>query len=514
MIPITGNSKQKRAFKTVSSIIEESLIDYGAAYRQAPYGIERFADDIIGINLNEYQREIFRALMIHKRVAVRGLHGIGKTAIAAVFNLWMIGAWTEDVKCVNTASTWRQLSKYLFPEIRKWANRMDWSKLGMTMRYGREIQELSLKTRGKEAFAVASKDPAAIEGAHAKVLGYVLDEAKAIPDKTFDAVEGAFSNAGADDYIAYALAISTPGPAKGRFYQIHKRAAGYEDWFPIHVTLDDAIKAGRVTREWAEQRARQWGEKSPQYLRRVLAEFGSDDEGNLIPLEYVDDAFDRWRERNGMGALDAQLAYGMDVARKGVDRNAYARLRGMTLEALEYDDTINTMRAAGHLINFMSEDKNVPVGIDEIGVGGGVADRLIEQQYNVKEVNVAKTSKRRSRFKKLQFDNLRSELWWTVAELLDPTNFEDETGKLEDESEMLALVPDDSLKDDLTTPLWEELSDGRVHVESKDEIEARLKKEGESYRSSDGADALMAAMYAQSHPSKSASSWELVKGSK
>ena len=63
---------------------------------------------------------------------------------------------------------------------------------------------------------------------------------------TFDAAEGAFSSVGADlDGVGYALAISTPGEPNGRFYDIHARKPGYEDWWVRHVTLAEAIAAGR-----------------------------------------------------------------------------------------------------------------------------------------------------------------------------------------------------------------------------------------------------------------------------
>jgi len=65
-----------------------------------------------------------------------------------------------------------------------------------------------------------------IEGAHAESLLYIFDESKSIAAPVFDAAEGAFAGPGE----VFALAQSTPGEPSGRFYDIHARASGLEDW--------------------------------------------------------------------------------------------------------------------------------------------------------------------------------------------------------------------------------------------------------------------------------------------
>jgi hypothetical protein len=65
---------------------------------------------------------------------------------------------------------------------------------------------------------------------------------------------------------------------------VHKRAPGLEDWHVRHVTLEEAVAAGRISPDWAEQRARQWGRDSALYANRVLGEFHASDEDSVIPL--------------------------------------------------------------------------------------------------------------------------------------------------------------------------------------------------------------------------------------
>lgn len=210
------------------------------------------------------------------RTSVRGPHGLGKTALASWVLLWFaLTRDGRDWKVITTASRWRQLTIYLWPEVHKWSRRLRWDLIGRPPFNERsELQTLSLKLMTGAASAVASDNPASIEGAHADYLLYIFDESKEIQAGTFDAAEGAFSNVGnVAGNEALALAISTPGEPQGRFYEIQARKPGYEDWQVRRVSLEEVIQAGRVGPEWAEQRKQQWGEKSAVYQNKVLGEF-------------------------------------------------------------------------------------------------------------------------------------------------------------------------------------------------------------------------------------------------
>jgi len=461
----------------IDDIVAEALAqdDVAARYRSAD-GIVDFVRDVLRVQkIADYQEAILRHFVIHKRAAVRGPHGLGKTTLAAWIVLWGIACHGDDVKIVTTASAWRQLIYYTWPEIRKWARRADWSLLGIQMRHGKELFEQSIKLAGAEAFAVASDNPSLVEGAHAKFLIYIFDEAKAIPIPTWDATEGAFSGAGEDtDAEAYALAISTPGEPSGRFYDIHKRKPGTDDWWVRHVTLEEAIRAGRVSRTWAKQRKAQWGENSAVYQNRVLGEFAEDASDALIPLRWVELAVERHHECGGKG--EGRVWYGVDPARYGEDKTTIAKLVGRVLESLIYTTKQSTMQTAGRVAATVG--KNVRVAIDTIGIGAGVYDRLRELGYSVLPVNVAEATDATDSSGELMFVNLRSAVWWKLREALDPDN-----------PNALAIPDDPLLIGDLTAPLWTYTSNGRIKVESKDDIRKRIG------RSTDAADALALAYH-------------------
>lgn len=440
--------------------------------------------ECLKIDLRGYQAEIVDSLPVKHRVAVKGPHGLGKSFMGALIVNWFASTrelMGVDWKIITTASAWRHLEVYLWPEIHKWADRIDFETLGRPPYNSRtELLDLRLKLRHGAATAVASNQPERIEGAHARELLYLLDEAKIIPPATWDSVEGAFSNAGPDTADnAYAFAMSTPGPPAGRFYDIHRRAPGYEDWHTRSVTLEEAIAAGRISRAWAEQRRLQWGEESAVYHNRVLGNFHASDEEAVIPLAWLEAAIERWHDwdRAGRPGQGGPWWVGVDVGRGG-DETVLAHRDGpaLWLEGHRRRDTMSTVAMLQGL-------DGRPI-IDVIGVGAGAYDR--SRELGLKSVAYTGSARTvaRDRSRKYGFVNVRSAAYWNLRELLDPA-FEP----------VVMLPPDDLMVSDLTTPRWS-VTTGlppKYQVEPKDKVVERLG------RSPDRGDAVVMSLWADRH---------------
>ena len=435
----------------------------------------------------DYQDEILAAVPEYKRVANRGPRGSGKTAPAAWAVLWFATVHNEldDWKAPTTAGAWRQLTKFLWPEIHLWSRRLRWDRLGrQPFKRHEELLDLSLKLSTGEAFAIASNDPDLLEGAHAPSLLAVVDEGKAVPDDSWDAIEGYFSDPG----NKYALALSVPGSPIGRFYDIHRSAPGYEDWHAIHVTVDQALKAGRISGPWVDQRRIQWGEDSPMFKTYVLAEFAGGDE-SMIPLSWVEAAVDRWHEFNDSGKPKGDLTQvGVDVADTGKDQTVIARRRGWYFEPLDYLDVKGppgegTQATVGRVKQLVREPAKIFV--DSLGVGAGVTGQLREVQaehgWEVYGFNamIRMSPDYHDDTGELEFLNKRAASWWLLRELLHPT-----------EGVGLMLPDDDRLKGELTAPTrLPPQSGGKERLESKDDIRKRIG------RSTDSADAVVMAVW-------------------
>ena len=437
-----------------------------------------------GDGLTDYQEQILDALVEHKRVCVRSPHGAGKTALAAVVVLWFVLTrdGVADWKIAMTASAWRQLTHFLLPEIHKWTRAVDWKKVGREPFTRDELLTLNLKLSTGEAFAVASSDPALIEGMHATSACYIYDEAKAIPNGIWDATEGAFAGAGKDTISeALALAISTPGEPRGRFYEIHARKPGLEDWWARHVTLQEAIAAGRISQEWADQRKKQWGEGSAVYQNRVLGEFATSQEDSVIPLAWVEAAINRWQDWAEQGFPGTFTGVGVDVGggQEGGDQTVFALCyNGVRIRELRKypraDPMTATMETAGHVAGILRRHGGQAV-VDTVGIGAGVLHRLVEQGFPALAFVASKGTEYTDQSGELGFSNWRSAGWWILREMLEP------------ESGLLVCLPDDDeLIGDLTAPKVKRiLSGGKIQIESKDEIKKRLG------RSTDCGDAVM-----------------------
>lgn len=451
----------------------------------------------------EYQIEGLAALDSGvNRFAFQSLHGIGKTAfmswVTLHFSLTRDG---EDWKGIATASAWRQLQLYYFPEVRKWARAIEWAKVGRgSFNERTELQKLNL-TLSTGAFSCAASDnPGMIEGAHADALAYLFDEAKLVPAAVFDAAEGAFSNAGAEGATAFAVAASTPGAPSGRFYDICRHSPGLEDWVVRRVTLQDGIKAGRISPVWADNMRKLWGEDSPIYKNKVLGEFAAQDETSVIPLAWVEAANDRYRDLESQGGLLPEslprlTAVGVDVGDGGGDMTVLAPRYGDIIHNMQAwpsraNEQIATARKIGSIIN-LSEATDAQAIVDGIGVGSGVVSSLQDSKYVTVSFIASAGTDAKDVSGNFGFLNLRAFAWWNMRELLNPEN-----------GGNIALPPDASLTGELTSPRWQEVAGAKIKIESKEDI--RKRNEG---RSTDYADAVIMAFAKEHLGFRRAMSW-------
>lgn len=185
-----------------------------------------------------------------------------------------------------------------------------------------------------------------------------------------------------------------------------------------------------------------------------------DDPFQVIPTAWVEAAMARWASPAKLEPMDS---LGVDVARGGKDNTVIARRHGMWFDLpLSYPGAITPdgPSTAGLVIASMRD--KAPIHIDVIGVGSAPYDFLKEAGQQVLGVNVSEKSYGKDQSGRLEFFNLRSELWWKMREALDPAN---NTG---------ATLPNDPrLKADLCAPKWR-LQTSKIRVESRDDIVDRI----------------------------------------
>jgi hypothetical protein len=436
------------------------------------------------IDLASYQADELDQLATGSgKVASRGPRGSGKTMPAAIAVLWFVTTRElagVDWKCPISAGSWQQLQRFTMPEIHKWARQMNWTTLGLTpWRKNQELMTLRIHLDNGEAFAINSDDPDLIEGAHASHLMLVVDEAKSVPDASWDAMEGYFSSPG----TYYRFVISTPSEPAGRFYDIHSRRHGYEDWAAIHVSIEDAIGEGRVTEDWRAGRAAAWGSDSVLYRCHVLAEFAGSEDG-VIPLSWVEAAMRRDQPESPYCRV-----LGVDVADGGDDDTVIVFRDGPAVYRIDRFEDGDTMLTADRVE--ARAVRGTRVVVDSIGVGAGVASKLKRNpELRVSPFVASAGTRRKDKSGEMGFSNLRAAAWWAMRELLDPAN----------EGDPVVLPEDSQLLGDLTAPTWREVAGGKIQIESKEQIKKRLG------RSTDVGDGVVQAFW-EDHTGADLSGW-------
>jgi hypothetical protein len=441
-----------------------------------------FASAVLGIDtLWKRQREILESVRDNRRTAVPSCHESGKSLCASVVVLWWLLS-RQPSRIVTTAPTTRQVRDILWAEIRARHAGMV-RKLGGDPGLGAPNLTSWEISAGWDAVGFATAAGAGDESAH-RFSGYhgdvlvVLDEAGGVPRETWIAAEGLMSGP-----RVRMLAIGQPASG-GEF----ERVCRSPDWRVIRISAFDCPNlqpdappaTWGVTREWVEQMRRRFGEGSVVYLSKVLGLFPTSSDDALLSLKDVETALGRMPS-NDAKAKQERASIGVDVARFGTDETVAYVVRGPRVVAVESHAGQNLMATAGMTIRLAREHGIEPtdagrIAIDDTGLGGGVTDRLRELGWRVRAVNFGSAPERQRN--EVKFRNRRTELWWTLRDWI---RGEAALAELSDDAK-------DVLRADLCAPRYEQLSDGRIALESKDEIKKRVG------RSPDHADALALAL--------------------
>jgi phage terminase large subunit len=423
--------------------------DFIRLYRNDPV---KFVRVVLRETPLKWQEELLRKIAAGKRrISVRAGHGVGKSTVCSWAIVWVMCTRFPQ-KCVMTAPTAGQLFDALFSELKAQVN-----KLPPVLRDSFDVlsDRISLKAAPESSFASArtssSERPEALAGIHSENVLLIVDEASAVPEPVFEAAAGSMSG-----HSACTILIGNPTRNSGLFYRTHHELSS--DWDTMHVSCLDIPL---VSKDFVSQIKATYGEGSNAFRIRVLGEFAVADNDTLIAAELVDAAMGR----DVPVDVSDGMIYGLDVARFGTDRSALCKRKGNVVMEVKSWGGLDLMQLVGAVVNEARTDNPVEICVDTIGLGSGVADRLREMGYNVRDVNVAESSAMNPNANKL-----RDELWLAVKDWLNTRS--------------VRLPNDKELRNELVLPRYTFTSSGKIVVESKDS----LKKRG--FRSCDLADSV------------------------
>ena len=428
----------------------EAYASFIEVYEKDPEG---FVEDVLGVKtIQPWQRQVMRAVATGKRrISIRAGHGVGKSAVCSWILIWFFVTRFPQ-KSVLTAPTASQLFDALFSEVKKWVGSLPQPVRDTMEVFSDRIVHLKAPERSFMTAKTASKEkPEAMSGVHEENVLLICDEASAIPEEVYENGSGSMSGAN-----ACTILISNPTRNSGLFFRTHHDLKAH--WHTMHVSC---VGNPLVTPDFINQIANTYGPDSNRYRVRVLGEFATAEDDVLIAAELVDAAMIRDVFHN----VADPLKYGLDVARFGDDRSVLVKRQGNVVLEIKSWHGNDLMETTGRVAAEARIDKPTEICVDSIGMGGGVADRLRELKFNVRDVNVSESSAMNPEAAKL-----RDELWLSARDWF--------------KTRAVKIPKNDDLRQELCSPTYTYLSNGKTKVEAK----AEMKKRG--LRSPDLADAL------------------------
>jgi hypothetical protein len=439
-------------------------------WKMSPYinNPSLFVREMIGATPTDQQEDALEAIANGTHVSIKSGHGTGKTAFLAWLIIWF--SYTRrNARIPCTAPTEAQLKNVLWAELALWHGQMDKFFKDKFMVTSDKFYHVD---HDKTWFAVArtarAEKPEALQGFHGEHLLFIIDEATGVAEEVFTVVRGALTEEGNS-----CVMTSNPTRTTGFFYNSHTLWDG-DPWNCLTFNGEDSP---RVTERYVTEIAVEFGEDSDMYRIRVLGEFPVESDFTLIPKDWVNAALEREASPVRRLAEKRFDAAGVDVARYGENKTVFVLVRGVTVVGILQYPKQSTMKTATQVVALCKKIEPINIKVDEIGVGAGVVDRVVEQGYHITGVEVG-----RQAIDKDKFANQRAEFYWELRK-----RFEDGNISLAPLKKKLSKPDMIKFIEQICSIRYEHNPSGKIAIWSKE----KMRRDG--MKSPDLADALMLA---------------------
>lgn len=471
-----------------------------------------FSRHALGAEPVGLSRRIMKAVAENDEVSVASAHSLTKSWTAAALTLWW-GSTRALAKVITTATKQLQVKGVVWDEIDKLGS-------GAVIPLGAEILTTEIKWRnGSRAFGMtaAPNTQAGFQGFRgAGGTLAIVDEAPGVARPILDGIYSMLT--GANGKL---LMIGNPTDPNGAFADSFKRAgvckiqiSAFESHNvePYGVTVNDIadpkwedrlrekgvppkrespfpfLATAYDIRKWWEVYTSEGARMNdPRWVARVLGRFPSETEDTLIPMTWIDAAFELFDEVEAGKVSREHFELGEDVSDEGEDAMSIAFRRG-PYARIEKHLIGNDPIAAGDIAAEVFRKHGVTKAkIDSIGVGAGTFAYLRKLGFNVERFDAGESAlDDPSTVEK--FRNRRAQGWWSLRE-----RFFESYCMVRDrrpaKAPFIALERNehsDRLAGDLNAIRWF-MSNNQITLEPKVETKKRLG------RSPDDGDALMMA---------------------
>lgn len=409
-----------------------------------------FVREVLRAEPDLWQKKVLEAILTNQRVAMKACKGPGKSCLMA-WVVWWYMFTRKDSKIIATSVTEDNLKDGLWSELKLWQNNsplllelFNWTSTRITCKERPETWFASARTWAKDADK--SQQANSLAGIHADNVLFVLDEVSEYPEGVVAAAEAGLTS-GPNCKIVVA---GNPTRTSGPLYRICTKDRRL--WWVIEITgdPDDPMRAPRINVDWARQQIELWGRESAFVKTNVLGQFPPGQSDSVIPADIVSAAASRVIPDKTVDEFPRLL--GVDCARFGDDRSVFFPRQGQVAFVPAIYRELTTMELCGQIVRYDTAWKPDAIFIDSVGLGAGVYDRLRELGYDhVHAVDCGSKPVRKG------FMNRRAEMWMEMKKWMA-------VGAIPNDPDLIA---------ELTGPTYQFHSDGRMKIESKDDMKKR-----------------------------------------
>jgi hypothetical protein len=517
IIPQLSEAEQRALWRMIE---DEEL----SPYLKYNGDLKRIITEEWGEGLWSLQDKVLTSFRDNRMTCVVTTPGVGKSDIVSMIICAAVAAAQHDptqIRIITTAANFRLVKTIMWPYIKRVArehklpggdSKFKASRIGSVEWY---INDVLIA----DGMASGDQDETAMRGIHS--LGRVIvivDEASGI-SKTIGRVLNGLITAPDDRLVVLG---NPPTDETDTWFEWFSELDNVNT---IHVPYTDTPNfTGEITpicvrcgprvpehtiskhltsRTSIEEVRAMYPDENDPYVRAFLyAEFPTGNTAKAIPMSFIQKALPvPTYEVDGVKVVDEEwikrskrtgaIRLGIDVAADGGDEVVVAKRDGWHGTIVHHSsgpENENAVQVAGKIMPFIIEaaqqhtkrgiTEPVMVNVDRNGVGWGVTGFLqtwvTEQHLNVVVVGVMVQDKARNN---TRFRNQRAEIWWNMREVLQNDEVE------------VTLGVDKLVLKQLNGPTYKTGTDGRIQIETKQEMRNR------GVKSPDRGDALMLAYY-------------------
>lgn len=410
-----------------------------------------FAQGVLGLSLYDWQ---FKSLSEFERpgdVSICCCNEAGKTTYIAAPIILFVMTCFPGAQVVVTSGGERQVRHQLFPALKRFQSRFP----------GWQFDDLTIKSRrGSSCVGFATNDPGLFEGFHVGDGGHrdtplliIIDEAKTVDESIFQAVDRCRPT--------WTLLMSSPGGPVGMFYRSQTSHGHLYRKHKVTVRdcphVDPTVIAKIVEKYGPDH----WFTRST-----LWAEFTEDpNDGRIMRMADIERCM-----RGVVAPKTGERRAGCDFAAGG-DENSLALADGNRVWIEDAWRDQNTDAAVGRFIRKFIESQLTAEQVtgDADGIGAAMINSMAAQGWPINRLHNNAPA-----HDSAVYFNRSAELWGEAARKISRGE--------------VIIKEDEILKQQLATRRWKPRADGRLQLESKEEMRKR------GVPSPDRADSLVTAM--------------------